>query len=390
MRVGATDSILRIGALLPDQIMTATQQADVRTALMATIDTVNARGGLQGTPVELLIANETGNRVTDAATIESLLDAGIDALIGPSSASNVERMVNEVTTAGVGVCSPVATTLSLTKVPEDGLVMRTVPSDAAIAAAMAQRVVDSGYVTASIVYPDDPYGRAFLNVLHAEMAARNLNASQDNVTLDVDLPYTVDADGTWSSEVDFERISTRVMLVIGNANVADEILTRLPVKRVITNDGFIDVDASTITTTSGDGILTSLVSFEGVAVNPYAGSAALVTDLLVQGIEIDSSIPFLSSFVDCLDIMVLSALTVPTDDPRVFFSAAEEVTTSGSKCLRIDECLDLRGQVPNFDYDGPTGGLDLDDRREVVSGPLVLYTFTPDGRAQPFAEIRSP
>lgn len=388
----ASDGTLRFGVLLPSQIMDASQIESVEAVLTVIVDQVNSASGFGGNPIELVVATETGDAETDLSTVQTLItSANIDALIGPSSSDIADRVNRDVTAAGVGVCSPVATSLNLSKLPDNGLMIRTVPTDATIAKAMVQLVTESGFVTASIIYPDDPYGRALLAVLHDELAARELNVPQNDVPVeDVDVPYTVDSEGNWSTEIDIEGITNRVVLVIGDEKVANDILSKVELKVVIVNDGFIGVDASTIAAANGRTFLTSLSSFEGVTIDAYSGGADIVDNLRDQGVDISvgSPIPFLNNFVDCLNVMVLSALATSSDDPRVFMAAAEVTTTSGTKCTRIDECVSALEQGLNFDYDGATGELDLDANGDVVNGSVLLYTFGPDGTSQPVERVR--
>jgi neutral amino acid transport system substrate-binding protein len=387
-----SDGVLRFGVLLPSQILDTIQMESLRAVLTAIIDQVNSRSGFRGAPIELVIATETGNSATDQATVQTLIaNSNIDALIGPSSSDIAERVNRDVTAAGVGVCSPVATSLNLSKLPDDGLMIRTVPTDATIAKAMVQLVTESGFVTASVIYPDDPYGRGLLAVLHDELAARDLNVPQNDVPVeDVDIAYRVAADGTWSTEIDIEGITNRVVLVIGDENVANDILSKVELKVVIANDGFVGVDASTIAADNGRTFLTSLSSFEGVTVDAFSGGTDIIANLRDQGVDVSvsSPIPFLTKFVDCLNVMVLSALATSSDDPRVFMAASEATTTSGTKCTRIDECVNAQEQGLNFDYDGATGELDLDANGDVVNGSVLLYTFGPDGTSQPVERVR--
>jgi hypothetical protein len=230
-----------------------------------------------------------------------------------------------------------------------------------------------------------------LAVLHDELAARELNVPQNDVPVeDVDVPYTVDSEGNWSTEIDIEGITNRVVLVIGDERVANDILSKVELKVVIVNDGFIDVDASSIAAANGRTFLTSLSSFEGVTIDAYSGGADIVANLRDQGVDIPAGepIPFLSNFVDCLNVMVLSALATSSDDPQVFMTAAEVTTTSGTKCTRIDECVSALEQGLNFDYDGATGELDLDANGDVLNGSVLLYTFGPDGTSRSVERLR--
>ena len=83
-------------------------------------------------------------RPTRAATpkhalrsLEILLDGDVDVVVGPASSRVALGVLSEMIEAGLTVCSPTNTSISLRRFPDQNLYFRTIPSDALQAIAMA-------------------------------------------------------------------------------------------------------------------------------------------------------------------------------------------------------------------------------------------------------------
>ena len=123
---------------------------------------INDDGGVLGQPVRLVNADE-GTTIADArAGIDKLVvDNNVDAVIGPASSHVALEVLDELMAAGVVVCSPTTTALSLNDYPDRDLFFRTVPSDSLSAQAMAVYAGNTGVDTYAVVYLDDQFGRPF-------------------------------------------------------------------------------------------------------------------------------------------------------------------------------------------------------------------------------------
>ena len=77
------DGQLVIGALLPltDTLLGEPMAAAVQTA----VDRINAAGGVLGQRVRLVVTDEGSSTATATASIQTLLDSDVDAIIGPAS-----------------------------------------------------------------------------------------------------------------------------------------------------------------------------------------------------------------------------------------------------------------------------------------------------------------
>ena len=104
-----------------------------------------------------------GTTIDEArAGIDKLLvDSNVDAVIGPASSLVALEVLDELMAAGVVVCSPTATALSLNDYPDRDLFFRTVPSDSLSAQAMAVYAGNTGVDSYAVVYLDDQFGRPF-------------------------------------------------------------------------------------------------------------------------------------------------------------------------------------------------------------------------------------
>ena len=121
------DGQLVIGALLPltDTLLGEPMAAAVQTA----VDRINAAGGVLGQRVRLVVTDEGSSTATATASIQTLLDSDVDAIIGPASSLVALSTLDELVTAGKVVCSPTASALALDDFPDSDLFFRTVPSD---------------------------------------------------------------------------------------------------------------------------------------------------------------------------------------------------------------------------------------------------------------------
>ena len=123
----ANDGRLVIGALLPlgDTLIGEATEAAVRNA----IGRINDAGGVLGLMVRLVVADEGDSTATTTASIQTLLDADVDAIVGPASSLSALSTLDEIVSAGKVACSPTASALALDTFPDNDLFFRTVPSD---------------------------------------------------------------------------------------------------------------------------------------------------------------------------------------------------------------------------------------------------------------------
>ena len=133
--------------------------ATVRAVQLA-IWQVNNAGGVLGQPVWLIWEDNYQRDIVELAT-RMIEEAGVDAFIGPGTSENTTKIGNEVAAqTRTPFISPSGTSPTLTDLPDDGFIFRTIISDAAQGPALADLVADEGYDNVAVAYRDDPYGNS--------------------------------------------------------------------------------------------------------------------------------------------------------------------------------------------------------------------------------------
>src|SRR5690606_16096235 len=122
------DGVLRIGTLFPTTGATSFLGAAQVAGVNAAIREINATGGFDGTPVEV-VNRDSGDATTEKAeeSFAALVEKGVDVVIGPSSSVLAERLLPLAIEAGVPLISPAATYPGV-GADADGFFARTVPA----------------------------------------------------------------------------------------------------------------------------------------------------------------------------------------------------------------------------------------------------------------------
>jgi hypothetical protein len=89
-------------------------------AVETAVDRINAAGGVLDERVRLVVADEGSSTATATASIQTLLDTDVDAIIGPASSLTAMSTLDDIVSAGKVACSPTASSLALDEFPDEG------------------------------------------------------------------------------------------------------------------------------------------------------------------------------------------------------------------------------------------------------------------------------
>ena len=162
----------------------------------AEVEALNKAGVVEIVVVRLE-EGDSGDATTDTATqtVDRLLQAGVNAIVGAASSGVSLNVIDRVTGAGVMQISPANTSDQFTDYNDNGLYFRTAPPDVLQARALADLIAADGNNTVGILARNDPYGTGL-----AENTVENLLAgglSEDQV---VSITYDPNA-ANFDSEV---------------------------------------------------------------------------------------------------------------------------------------------------------------------------------------------
>ncbi len=168
--------MLVLGVLLPTTGPGATLFGEgMVDAVHLATEQINDAGGVIGSEVTLIEADEGATAASAAIGLDSLITGGVDAIIGPASSIVALSDLDVPVAAGILTCSPTATALALDDYPDDQLFFRTVPSDSLQMVAMAHVAERTGSTSIAIGYLDDSYGRGLAQALKSAVGPRGLS-----------------------------------------------------------------------------------------------------------------------------------------------------------------------------------------------------------------------
>jgi len=361
----------------------------------AAVRAINDNGGVNGVPVELFVEDEGGDSATALAAIDTLITGdSVDAVIGPFSSSVALSTLPTLLAANVGVCSPAATTASLTSFPDRGMFVRTSPPDSLAALALAQEVARTGIRSTALAYPDDPFGRDFASDVRRALGL-------EGIAIVSEIQYDP-GDDNYSEDV-ATLTDASVVTLIGDeesgARFLSTALTTFADITVIVNDALARADLSSDPIMESDG----RAAISGVAVDAAAGFDDLYATLQKAGLELPPApfgpndnpftepdvapIPLATATVDCVNLIALSSLATSSDDALVFMNEAIPTSRGGSACITFDECAALITSGLNIDYNGPTQLLALSPNGDPSIATFVTFGFDDTGKAEYRTEI---
>jgi ABC-type branched-subunit amino acid transport system substrate-binding protein len=209
---GATSPTpLTIGTLLPETGNLAFLGPPEVAGVQLAINDINAAGGVLGQQVAL-VTGDSGDASTDTATqtVDRLLQAGVNAIIGAASSGVSLTVIDTITQAGVMQISPANTSDQFTTYNDQNLYFRTAPPDLLQARALADLIEQDGNNTVGILATNDPYGTGL-----AENTKNNLVADglpEDSIKSVIYDPQAANYDAEVQQMTDF---SPDAIVVIG-------------------------------------------------------------------------------------------------------------------------------------------------------------------------------
>jgi branched-chain amino acid transport system substrate-binding protein len=352
------DGVLSLGLFLPTTGEGASIGAPMIEAITTAIDEINEQGGVFGSDVELTVVDE------GAGSISELLEAGVDAIVGPASSNIALSQLSAAVdpTAGVVTCSPTATAIELDAYPDNGFFFRTAPSDSLQMAAIAFQAERTGVRSVALGYLDDPYGRGLAVGLEDAMRSRSLD-------LTASIGFGADQDDLSEIAAALVADNPGVVVVLGDADDGSRLLTALDAAVAPTPRAIIVNDSIRQARQTIQGLSTVFRDrLQGVA----AQSSAFLSDG-PEGF-------FVAHALDCVNLITLAALDAGSDNPVRIRANMAAVSTGGRVCASFEQCASLVEQNLGIDYAGLSGRVELSSATgDPVRAWFESFGFDADG-----------
>jgi hypothetical protein len=170
---GSATGVLKFGTLLPLTGSLAYLGPPEVAGVQLAVNDINAAGGVLKSPVEI-VSGDSGDTSTNIATqtVATLLQQGVNAIIGAASSDVTKTVIDTVTQAGVLQFSPANTSDSFTTYADNGLYFRTAPPDLFQGQVLADLVSQDGNQSVGILAQNGEYGTGL-----AEQIVKNLDSA---------------------------------------------------------------------------------------------------------------------------------------------------------------------------------------------------------------------
>ncbi|MGI9644575.1 MAG: ABC transporter substrate-binding protein, partial [Ilumatobacteraceae bacterium] len=329
---------------------------------------INQSGGVLEQPVILRVADEGSTSATAAEAIEELLDAGVDAIVGPSSSTVAIDNLSQILGAGVLACSPTASALALDDYPDDDLLFfRTIPSDSLQAQAIAVEVEATGAQTAVIASVDDSFGQLFTEAVEEALADRGIETAESVTFRGTD-------DDLADAAAEIVESGASPLVLLADDDHGSSLLEALGneafggVEEIIVNDAL-----SNPASAPRIGALNPLLRTRIKGVAPQS----MATDTQEE-VEFG---PFAFNAFDCVNLIALATEQGKSDAPRSIRTQMQSVSVGGRLCRSFESCTARMSEGRQINYDGPSGITDLRQRGDPARARFVLFEFDNTGRS---------
>jgi branched-chain amino acid transport system substrate-binding protein len=369
-----SDGVFRVGVLLPASGEGATIGAPLLAGVEVALDEINAStGGVAGVETRIQIEDEGAD---PADGMQQLVDAKVDVIVGPASSNVAASVLSLAVDAGIPVCSPTATAISLTQFPDQGLFFRTIPSDGLQVGALAALIGNTGLPSATAIVPDDEFGQRYVEQLGADLLAGGVTLAEV-VTYD---PASSDLEPEAAAAIATEP---GVMVVVGDLVNGGRMLAALTsatddLPPIFVNESLRShdvVDALVPGSTS----LLSKITGAAPASQPLDTPAGRQFASRFARSQPDASIEFAAYAYDCVVSFALASEASGSDNSSAIAATVAQITRDGQPCIGFKDCRELLQAGRNIDLEGASGPLELDGSGDVGVADLEVFGFDRDG-----------
>jgi ABC-type branched-subunit amino acid transport system substrate-binding protein len=360
------DGTLTIGALLPQTGDLAFLGPPEFAGVQAGIDEINANGGVLGKDV-VYNKSDSGDGTPDiaGASVDKLLDASSDVIIGAAASSVSLSVIDKITSAGVVEFSPANTSPAFDTYPDKDLYFRTSPSDALQGAVLGNLAVQDGFSNVAILARQDSYGEGLANQVATTLEDKGATVATKQL-------YSADAQN-FTAEVNKVAASQPDAIVLVAFEETTKIIPQLIAKSIGPQDlqmYFVDGNTADYSKDFDSGTLTGVK-----ATYPAPPDLGDIKQVLLK---VDPKLTDFTYGPQSFDATIMTALaaTAAKDDAgESIGSKLIEISKYGTECDTYADCVALLDKGEDIDYNGVSGPCDLNDSGSVAKATIGIQLY---------------
>ena len=374
------DGTLTIGTLLPQTGSLAFLGPPEFAGVDLAVKEINEAGGVLGKPVAK-IDSDSGDTATNIASqsVDRLLSQNVDAIVGAASSSVSKTVIDKITGAGVIQFSPANTSPDFTDYPDKGLYFRTAPSDVLQGRILADLIIEDGNSTVGILALQDAYGTGL-----ADNVEKSITGSNGEVVEKV--IYDPKA-AEFTAEVSQIKGADPEAIVVIGFDESAKVIQELVKQGIGPQDGkkLYLVDGN-VGNALGEKLPAGLL--EGV--KGTLPGAATGAEFQARLKAVDPSLKdfsYAGESYDAVTVIALGAVVAESDAGTDIAEQLVEVTSGGTKCKTFAECNELATAGTDFDYDGVSGPIELDENGDPTEASVGILQYDAQNKVPAVAQV---
>ena len=375
--VAPNTDALTIGTVLPETGQLAFLGPPMVEGVNMAVRDINEAGGVLGSDVTLV----TGDSGTDPdvanTTVDRLLAEPVNGIVGAAASGITRQIIDKVTGAGIVQCSPSNTAQDLLNAGNDGFYFRTAPGDQLQGAVLGEVIVGDGSANVAILARADEYGAGFAEALAASVEESGgtvvLNQTYDpNATnFDAEVQAVVAAGPDAVALITFEEGIQIIQSMIEQGAGPDAV-------GIYIADGLATGELGDLIDPENPGVAEGIRGTQPSAA-PETGAPFFPAAFAEFAPDVDAI--YSAQAYDCAILMALAAAQAGTADPAAIRDNMESVSSGGTVCTTVAECLELIEAGEDIDYDGASGPIDFEGSDPSIA-TYDVYTYDADGVQQ--------
>ena len=375
----ATSGEIKIGVLQSLTGDLGSYGGPMTDAIKLATEEINAHGGLLGGEVSLLIEDDQTNNVAAVDAANKLIKVDrVPAIIGCTGSGPSMSIIDIAVQNEVLQISSSTTGTEFTSYPDRDLYFRTAASDALQGRAMAKIAKQRGYVNASSIVINNPYGIGFEDVFVQAFEADGgqvldmVRYDPSQTIFDSELQKVVSSRPDFVVMVSYPETGSLILKTAYEKGAFNDTTWLL-------SEGLMaDNMAELVGRDSQERYI--IAGFEGLTPDPSAGGLAYeaFSRKYAERFGRDPAIYCSNSY----DALALVALSIENGRNATGKSIAENIRTvanpPGTEVSDLGEALRLIREGEDINYQGASGEITLDENGD-VSGTYSVWSVAENG-----------
>lgn len=360
---------LVLGALLPQTGQLASIGEGMIAGTEMAVADMNDAGGVLGSDVELLQADEGDQAATVQQSADRLVAEGAHGIIGAASSGQSLEVIEQITGSDVLQCSGSNTSPTFTQLNNE-LYFRTAPSDELQGPVLADLIVEQGYADVGIMARADDYGQGLAQATATALEDAGATVVAEEIydpeaaTFEAEVSSMQDAGAGAVVLISFDEGANILGTMIESGMGPDEI-------GIFGADGLRNEG---LPEEVQPGNPDALNGMWGTAANPSADEDFIERLQEFAGGDLEDTI-YAAQKYDCSVLMGLAAIATDSTAASDMAEEVPDLVNGDNECTSFEECAEMLRDGESIAYRGPSGVTELTEAGDPVSGNYEIWRF---------------